>query len=259
MSDTAGNHHDRVVDQLLLEAGLDDDGQLRPALLELHALAGAAPEPSAAIAALMAGHAPQARTATAVPAHQSRHAGVVPSAAAGDDFPVREPAVEEPPVDELAARRRFKRRATLTALSVAVSLTAGGAVAAASDQGIRQSISDLNVAVTAFVTGGKPAGDAPEVPGGQDVPLPAGPAPTPAAPSPAPDGGTPSAPAVPGAGTTAPGKDPGIGTGGGPPERILPSELPGGLTGGVEQPPKVPVDGYPDVPLPDALPEPPLP
>lgn len=238
MSDTAGNRRDGVVDQLLLEAGLDDDGQLRPALLELRSLAGAAPEPSAAIAALMAGHAPQAQ-----PGPLTAPAAVDRSAAH---------------VDELAARRRVKHRAALTALSVAVSLTAGGAVAAASDQGIRQSISDLNVAVTSFVTGGKPTGDVAQGPG-LHAPLPAGPAPSPAATSPAPDGGTSSAPAVPGPSGTAPATDTEILPGGGSPEKILPSELPGGLTGGVEQPTRVPVQGSPDIPLPDALPEPPLP
>lgn len=250
MSDTAENRRDAVVDQLLLEAGLDDDGQLRPALLELRALAGAAPEPSAAIAALMAGHAPQVRTATAAPAGESRPAAVDRSAA----------PVVEPVTDELAARRRIKRRATLTALSVAVSLTAGGAVAAASDQGIRQSISDLNVAVTSFVTGGKPAGDVEEAPLPQDAAVPAAPAPSPAATSPAPDGDTSRVPTVPGTGGTAPEKEADSGSDGGSPEKkILPSELPGGLTGGVEQPTKVPVHGSPDLPLPDALPEPPLP
>lgn len=245
MSDTAGNRRDGVVDQLLLEAGLDDDGQLRPALLELRALAGAAPEPSAAIAALMAGHAPQAQPGPATtPAAVTQPAAVDRSAA---------------PVDELAARRRIKRRAALTALSVAVSLTAGGAVAAASDQGIRQSISDLNVAVTSFVTGGKPTGDVAEGPGLQDAPLPAVPAPSPAATSPAPGGGTSSAPAVPGPRGTAPATETETGPGGGSPEKILPSELPGGLTGGVEKTPRVPVHASPDVPLPDTLPEPPLP
>ncbi|MFJ6079399.1 hypothetical protein ACIQC0_13955 [Pseudarthrobacter sp. NPDC092419] len=249
MSDTAGNRRDGVVDQLLLEAGLDDDSQLRPALLELRALAGTAPEPSAAIAALMAGHATQERTVSGGPSNEGRPAAVVRSAAAGGG----------PHADELAARRRFKRRATLTALSVAVSLTAGGAVAAASDQGIRQSISDLNVAVTSFVTGGSPADDVAGGPGNQDAPLPAGPAPSPAATSAAPDGGTSSAPAVPGASGTAPAREPGNGRADGSPGRILPSELPGGLTGGVEQPPRVPVQGSPDVPLPDELPDPPLP
>lgn len=248
MSDTAGTRRDGVVDQLLLEAGMDDDVQLRPALLELRALAGDAPEPSAAIAALLAGQAPagrspQLRTATAAPESDSRSAAVVRSGG---------------PSDELAARRRFKRRASLTAVSLAVSLTAGGAVAAASDEGFRQSISDLNVAVTSFVTGAKPAGDVAEGPGNQDAPFPAGPAPSPSATSPASDGGTPSAPAVPGASGTAPAKAPGSGAEVGSPGQILPSELPG-LTGGVEQPPQVPVQGTPDVPLPGGLPEPPLP
>src|SRR5205085_613785 len=55
MSDTAGSRNHGAVDQLLLEAGMDDDGQLRHALVNLRALAAQAPEPSADIAALMAG------------------------------------------------------------------------------------------------------------------------------------------------------------------------------------------------------------
>jgi hypothetical protein len=147
MSDTAGSRNGGTVDQLLLESGLDDDGGLRPVLLELRALAGDQPEPSAAVAALM-------RPAAKSPAQLTPASGR--QQAAG---PVSQPApaAAGAVTDELAARRRAKRRITLTSLSVAVSLAAGGAVAAASDQGIRDTIGQLNHAVTSFVSTGNAA------------------------------------------------------------------------------------------------------
>jgi hypothetical protein len=148
MSDTAGSrtHGSRdgaSVDQLLQEAGMDDDGALRPMLLDLQALAAEQPAPSDAVAALM-------MPATLMPT------GAHPA-----------------PTDELAARRRAKRRVALTTLSVAVSLAAGGAVAVASDQGLRDSIGHVNQAVSSFVAavGGGPA----QTPVQTPVPVPAGP------------------------------------------------------------------------------------
>ena len=143
MSDTAGSRAEGAVDRLLLEAGMGGDGQLRDALLDLRALAADAPAPSAEIAALMAGpHGAATPGAgaptTALPAVASTVTSAVPATR---------------PADELAARRKAKRRITLTTLSVAASLAAGGAVAAASDQGFRDSFAQLNHAVTAFVTG----------------------------------------------------------------------------------------------------------
>ena len=88
MSDTAGTRSDAFVDQLLLEAGMDDDGRLRPALVELRALAETAPEPSAAIAALMA------------PAGTTE--------AAGPAAPVPAAPEESPRVDELAEREQLR-------------------------------------------------------------------------------------------------------------------------------------------------------
>src|SRR4051794_34393222 len=146
MSDTAGSRNHGAVDQLLLEAGMDDDGQLRHALVNLRALAAQAPEPSADIAALMAGASAAGPAVTTVlPAAETTATSVLPPGQ---------------PADELAARRKAKRRITLTTLSVAASLAAGGAVAAASDQGFRESFAQLNHAVTSFVAGsaGAPTG-----------------------------------------------------------------------------------------------------
>lgn len=136
MSDTAGSRREtarsgEAVDQLLLEAGMDDDG-LRGVLDGLRGLSAIPPVPSDAVAALM------------VPAALNQDDVTAPKAVAA-------PAC--PPADELAARRRAKRRITLTTLSVAVSLAAGGAVAAASDQGIRDTFGSLNQAVSSFMAG----------------------------------------------------------------------------------------------------------
>ena len=240
MSDTAASRSDAFVNQLLLEADMDDDAQLRPALLELRAFGDETPEPSAAVAALMA------------PA-----GAAAPRAAALD---------EVPRTDELAARRRAKRRLALTTLSVAVSLSAGGAVAVASDQGIRESFTQLGHSITSFVTGsaGGPAGNEAEEPGAPVPANPAGPATAPAAPAPAPDsipaGELPAAapsggPAVP---ETAPGQAAQDKPAGVPESGTLPTAVPEDLADGLSRPP-VPVPGPSDIPLPRTLPPVPLP
>ncbi|WP_350003990.1 hypothetical protein [Pseudarthrobacter sp. WHRI 8279] len=254
MSDTAGTRSDAFVDQLLLEAGMDDDGRLRPALVELRALADTAPEPSAATAALMA-----------------------PAGAAGPAASDAAPAAAEeaPRVDELAARRKVKRRIALTTLSVAVSLSAGGAVAAASDQGIRDSFKQLNHTITAFVTGaapspaghqtGQPGAPLPTAPAGTapagTVPArtaPGGPAPVPADPAEAtqPAAVPPSDSAVagetPAGQPTSPGKPAEV-----PAPGTLPDAVPGHVADGLGKPPEVPVPS--ELPLPGNLPSVPLP
>lgn len=246
MGDTAGSRNDGAIDQLLLEAGMDDDGQLRHALANLGALAAKTPEPSAEVAALMAG------TSTAV----------LPDAgpAATTVLPTGRPA------DELAARRKARRRITLTTLSVAASLAAGGAVAAASDQGFRESFSQLNHAVTSFVTGSTlaPTGhDAVQVP----APLPAAPQPpatrhpdaVPAAPAPA------SAPAeaAPSDVPAPPGNTPSHGAAArkpaeAPAEQSLPANVPEDVRKGLEQGSKLPVSVPTEVPLPGKVPDVPL-
>ncbi|WP_285247895.1 hypothetical protein [Pseudarthrobacter sp. efr-133-R2A-89] len=251
MSDTAGSRNDGVVAQLLLEAGLDDDGQLRDALLDLRSLAAGAPEPSAGIAALMAGAPAAAPATTVLPA-------AAPATAA---LPAAKPA------DELAARRRAKRRITLTTLSVAASLAAGGAVAAASDQGFRDSFSQLNQAVTSFVTGstaapaGSKGGEVPAPGPAVTRPVAASPEAVPAAPatSPAPAGGSSSSAA------SRPGNTPTHGSSASPapkpagvPEPSLPTDVPGDVRKGLEQAPKLPVPVPTGVPLPGKATEVPL-
>jgi hypothetical protein len=252
MSDTAGSRRDGTVDQLLLEADLGGDSQLRPVLLELQALGTVAPQPSAELLALMAG-APGAE-ASAVP---TAEAPAVPAAEA--------PAA---PVDELAARRRAKRRIALTTLSVAVSLGAGGAVAAASDQGLRHSFTQLNQAVTAFITGsagaagdqaGKPATPAPTapaaaVPDGTPAVDPASIPADPAAahPTATPPSGGPAAAETAHGQRTSPGAPGEV-----PASETLPGAIPGQIADGLGKQPEVPVPSQ--VPLPGTLPAVPLP
>jgi hypothetical protein len=240
MSDTAGSRNAGAVDQLLLEAGMDDDGQLRDALRDLRALAAETPAPSAELAALMAG---SAEAATAVLPAEPR--------------PATDPRGAQP-ADELAARRKAKRRITLTTLSVAASLAAGGAVAAASDQGFRDSFTQLNHAITTFVTGS--GGSSAGTTGGP------APAPKPAAPQPA---ATSSADAVPPASAPAPAPAAAAPSSiparaGNAPTRVAPQQkpaevpaapsLPAGVAEdvrkGLEQAPKLPVPVPTEIPLP---------
>lgn len=243
MSDTAGSRNDGSIDQLLLEAGMDDDGQLRHALVNLRTLAAEAPAPSADVAALMAGGSIHGYPTTLLPE--------------------REPGVQ--PADELAARRRAKRRITLTTLSVAASLAAGGAVAAASDQGFRDSFTQLNHAVTSFVTGSV-------APGGNNTRQ--VPAPPPAAPRtsatssadavpPAPVSASAPAAGSPSGIPTRPGNTPSHGAGAESPVEVpvepsLPTNAPGDVRKGLEQGSKLPVPVPTEVPLPGKAPDVPL-
>ncbi len=198
MSDKAGAPNGGTVDRLLLEAGLDDyrlnedgpdnDAGLRTVLLELQSLASEQPEPSDAVAALMipaADRLAQTRHLAAVPgiAVLPAATAALPAALPAELTEIPDRTAPAAVTDELAARRRVKRRLTLTTLSVAVSLAAGGAVAVASDQGLRDSIGQVNHAVHSFVAtmGGGPAPaleQAPaRVPGGTTAPATQAPAP----------------------------------------------------------------------------------
>lgn len=262
MSDTAGSRSEGFVDQLLLEADLDDDGQLRPALLQLRALGTDVPEPSAAVAALLE----RARTAgsggTAAESATPAEPAAADSPALADDAHGVTGATGSPG-DELAARRRAKRRAALTALTLGVTLTAGGAVAAASDQGIRDSFTHLNHAVTSFVTGSGPAGQRqapvppaqPEEPAAPAPAAPVSPAAVPTAPAPAeaPSGAPASdAPAVP-EGVPSPAATPGK-PAGVPGQGSLPTAVPTEVTDRLPQRPQVPLPEVPQLPLPTTLP-----
>lgn len=194
MSDNSSSRNQRIIDELLADAGMEDAADLRPVLLELRALAGDSPRPSAAVEALMAPAAALAAVPLPVPALAPVAAGVSTDEQAA------------PVVDQLAARRRRKSRLPLTALSVAAALAAGGAAAAASDENIRHTLGNVGHAVTFFVgtmtsgtggtTGGQPATD----PAGA---VPGSPAPTPTAPAPSPADGSSVPGGQPGKGTPA--------------------------------------------------------
>jgi hypothetical protein len=255
MSDIAGSSSDGTVDGLLRDAGLDDDPVLRSALQDLRGLAAGQPEASAAVAALM------------VPA-PTRHLAAVPAPAAQSD-PVSKPeetaappaSATPPATDELAARRRAKRRVTLTTLSVAVSLAAGGAVAVASDQGLRDSISHVNKAVSSFAaTVGRGSTAAPQE---TPVPLPAQPVspatvpaapavtqPVPAAPGSNSSRGPAESPGNPSPAPAAPLPDLPV------PQDLTPDlpEVPDRLPNGQGQPPALPLPSTPPVPLPGGQP-----
>ncbi|MEW9873257.1 hypothetical protein [Arthrobacter sp. HS15c] len=267
MSDTPGSRTDGAVDQLLREAGLDDDAVLRPALLELRGLAAGQPQASAAVAALMA--PPAERTVPAGQTAATTRLAAVPDATPGRHFtadPGPEasdlPATASPAAatDELAARRRARRRITLTTLTVAASLAAGGAVAVASDQGIRDSIGQLQHAVTSFVAtaGGGPA------PAPVETPAPAqpgSPASVPGEPASAP----PAAPSAETGTSQAPKHTPSPTHPGDLPlpdlplpENTLPENVtpgaPGGPLNGEGQPPTLPLPATAPVPVPSVHP-----
>jgi hypothetical protein len=174
------------------------------------------------------------------------------------------------PVDELAVRRRAKRRIAMTTLSVVVTLGAGGAVAAASDQGFRESFTQFNQAVTSYITG---SGAAPVDQQAQEPspPLPAAPAGTsPAGTAPGRPASIPADPAAATLPTTASPSDSSAAEGSAirqptspgrpgevPASEALPGAVPGPTLDGLGGSPEVPVPSQ--VPLPATLPAVPLP
>lgn len=281
MSEIAGTRNGGSIDSLLRDAGFDDDAALRDALQNLRGLAETQPEPSATVAALMiptgseTAHCATGLTAKQAAVHPTptRHLAAVP-ASVPRPHPLTEPLATEPPgtpgadqqpaTDELAARRRAKRRIALTTLSVAVSLAAGGAVAVASDQGIRDSLGQVNQTVTSFVAGiGGGAAPAPVEPQAPVPAQPGGPATVPPASPAVPQ----PAPAAPGSASSqapepAPGAPGESGQGGSAPALPRPDlPVPGNLTpslpgvpdgppNGEGQPPALPLPPAPPVPLP---------
>jgi len=260
MTDTAGSRNDGTVDRLLGEAGFDDDAVLQAALVELRGLAAVQPQASPAVAALMAPPAPvavQAPATTRLAAVPDMAAAPVPASpdSAADPAGAAQPAGPAA-TDELAARRRAKRRITLTTLSLAASLAAGGAVAVASDQGVRDSIGQLHHAVASFVA----------TAGGGPVPAPVQkPAPVPAQPDP--HASLPAVPATTAPVTAAPESGPGKAPQHTPdPTRTdhvpLPDlTVPGNVTPTVpaeplngEGPPTLPLPATPPVPVPSIHP-----
>lgn len=123
MSYTPVSGSERIIDQVLAEAGLEDADDLRPVLLELRSLGTDEPEPNAEVLALMA---------RATAAGASLNGAGIPEAGTPD--------AEGAVVVDLASRRRNKRRLPLTVLGVAAALAVGGGAAAAADQGVRDTL-----------------------------------------------------------------------------------------------------------------------
>ncbi|MFK4640956.1 hypothetical protein [Paenarthrobacter histidinolovorans] len=147
----------QVIDSLLADAGLEDNSGLRTELLELRSLADTAPVPSDAVRALMAGGG--AAETRQIPTAEGLSASAAPTAV----LTVAAPADEMAPADELAARRRKKRRAAIAGLAVAVSLAGGATAAAASEGGIPGAFEHLGAAIGSVVSQLTPSsGNAPQ-------------------------------------------------------------------------------------------------
>src|SRR4029453_11507562 len=164
-SRTDGYTGEQAVDRLLADSGLDDARHIRAELLELLSLASTAPPPSAAVRALMiSDRAAGSRSTTAGVA--SAMAGA-PTAgltsvqgstdAAADPTPADSTPADSTPAgststDELAARRRRKRRTAIAGLAVAVSLAGGATAAAASEGGIPGAFQHLGSTIGSVVS-----------------------------------------------------------------------------------------------------------
>ncbi|MGF6835184.1 hypothetical protein QF015_003379 [Paenarthrobacter sp. TE4293] len=236
-----GRHHEQAVDRLLADSGLDGDDDLRTELLELRALAGTTPLPSDAVRALMVS-GPAAVTQQITTADGPAASSGAPTAVLTTVGPAsRVPADDhvpggDRPADELAVRRRTKRRTAIAGLAVVVSLAGGATAAAASEGGIPGAFQHLGAAIGSVVSQ--------LTPGSGNVPQPDGPA----GPAPAPTGGDmPAAPRqnepVPAApnhtGSPAPGPRP-------EPGGVAPSQAP--------KTPSRPEPGNGSIPTPPVIP-----
>ncbi|WP_311211986.1 MULTISPECIES: hypothetical protein [unclassified Arthrobacter] len=231
-----GRRHQQAVDRFLADSGLEGDAELRTELLELRSLADTVPVPSEAVRALMVsaqGAATHKITTTDGPAASSGAPTAVlamvgdPARLKGPTPPAEPAPAGDPahggalPADELAARRRTKRRTAIAGLAVVVSLAGGATAAAASDGGIPGAVQHLGAAigsvVSQFTPGsgnapqqGGPAGSTP-VPTVEEtpaVPDRSQPAPAPAAPRPSGKPGTDSLPQPGGGASPQKPKDP---------------------------------------------------
>ena len=148
---TDGHTGEQAVDRLLADSGLDDARDIRAELLELRSLASTAPPPSAAVRALMiSDRAASSRSTTAEVASATAGAptAVLTSVQGSTDSTPTDPT----PTDELAARRRRKRRTAIAGLAVAVSLAGGATAAAASEGGIPGAFQHLGSTIGSVVS-----------------------------------------------------------------------------------------------------------
>ncbi|MET3370405.1 hypothetical protein [Arthrobacter sp. M2012083] len=183
-----GRHDQQAIDHLLADAGLTGDAGLRTELLELRSLANTAPLPSDAVRSLMvSGPAASSGAPTAVLATVAAESALA----------------NEPPVDELAARRRKKRRTAIAGLAVAVSLAGGATAAVASEGGLPGAFQHFGAAIGSVVSqlnpgsGSAPQPDAPAGTTPEPLPVREEPQQAPATVKPQPAPAAPVSPAVP--------------------------------------------------------------
>lgn len=237
-SRTDGYTGEQAVDRLLADSGLDDARDIRAELLELRSLASTAPPPSAAVRALMiSDRAASSRSTTAEVASAVAGAptAVLTSVQGSTDSTPTDPT----PTDELAARRRRKRRTAIAGLAVAVSLAGGATAAAASEGGIPGAFQHLGSTIGSVVSqltpgSGNGSRQNPGSPSEQER----GRSVTPA--TPYPSGRNPAGNATSGNGAN-PGQEPQGGTNGASGH----SNSPKAPNGGTPQTPKIPGNGQP--------------
>jgi hypothetical protein len=169
MSYTPVSGSERIIDQVLAEAGLEDADDLRPVLLELRSLGTEEPEPNAEVLALMAGaiDAGASLNGAEVPSAETHSAETHSAEISDSERPDGGSAV----VVDLANRRRNKRRLPLTVLGVAAALAVGGGAAAAADQGVRDTLHSAfsSIAATFGNESHKPDPKNPTVPGPVEI------------------------------------------------------------------------------------------
>ncbi|BCW50652.1 hypothetical protein [Arthrobacter sp. StoSoilB13] len=224
---------EQAIDRLLADSGFDDARDIRAELLELRSLASTAPPPSAAVRALMIGDRAAGGTGTTAE---------VASATAGAPTAVLtsvEGSTDLTSLDELAARRRRKRRTAIAGLAVAVSLAGGATAAAASEGGIPGAFQHLGSTIGSVVSqltpgSGNGSGHNPGSPSEQER----GRTVTPA--TPYPSGRNPGGNGTSGNGAN-PGQEPQGGTDGGSGH----SNSPKAPNGGTPEIPRIPGNGQP--------------
>ncbi|BCW38119.1 hypothetical protein StoSoilA2_41750 [Arthrobacter sp. StoSoilA2] len=224
---------EQAVDRLLADSGFDDARDIRAELLELRSLASTAPPPSASVRALMIGGRAASGTGTTAE---------VACATAGAPTAVLtsvEGSTDLTSLDELAARRRRKRRTAIAGLAVAVSLAGGATAAAASEGGIPGAFQHLGSTIGSVVSqltpgSGNGSGHNPGSPSEQER----GRTVTPA--TPYPSGRNPG-----GNGTSGNGANPGEEPQGGTNGASGHSNSPKAPNGGTPEIPRIPGNGQP--------------
>jgi hypothetical protein len=228
-----GSVGEQAIDRLLADSGLEDARDIRAELLELRSFANTAPTPSAAVRALMIGD--RVASGTSTTAEVASATACAPTAV----LTSVQGSTDVTALDELAARRRRKRRTAIAGLAVAVSLAGGATAAAASEGGIPGAIQHLGSTIGSVVSqltpgSGNGSRQNPGSPSEQER----GRTVTPA--TPYPSGRNPAGNGTSGNGAN-PGQEPQVGTNGASGH----SNSPKAPNGGTPEAPKIPGNGQP--------------